>query len=139
MTTVFVAGSRAISKLNEQITERLDNIMRRQLSVLVGDANGADKAVQAYLAKCAYRSVTVYSMEASRNNVGGWPIKRHFGAPSQTRPPLLRHQRPRDDERRDLGLHVVGWRKQGHTHKRRESTKHQEEDPAVSRPTEVVF
>jgi hypothetical protein len=43
MTTVFVAGSRAISKLNDQIRERLDNIMREQLSVLVGDANGADK------------------------------------------------------------------------------------------------
>jgi len=82
MTTVFVAGSRAISKLNEQIRERLENIMRRQLSVLVGDANGADKAVQAYLAKCAYRNVTVYSMEVSRNNLGGWPIKRHFGAPT---------------------------------------------------------
>jgi hypothetical protein len=82
MTTVFVAGSRAISKLNEQIRERLDNIMRQQLSVVVGDANGVDKAVQAYLAKCDYRNVTVYSMEASRNNVGGWPIKRHFGVPA---------------------------------------------------------
>lgn len=80
MTTVFVAGSRAISKLNEQIRERLDNIMRQQLSVLVGDANGADKAVQVYLAKCAYRNVTVYSMEVSRNNVGGWPIKHHLAA-----------------------------------------------------------
>jgi len=81
MTTVFVAGSRAISKLNEQVRERLDNIMRQQLGILVGDANGADKAVQAYLAKCAYHHVTVYSMESSRNNVGGWPIKRHFCAP----------------------------------------------------------
>ena len=82
MTTVFVAGSRAISKLNDQIRERLDNIMRQQLSVLVGDANGADKAVQAYLAKCAYRNVTVYSMQVSRNNVGDWPIKHHFGGPT---------------------------------------------------------
>ena len=82
MTTVFVAGSRAISKLNDQIRERLDNIMHQQLSVLVGDANGADKAVQAYLAKCAYRNVTVYSMQVSRNNLGDWPIKRHFGAPT---------------------------------------------------------
>jgi hypothetical protein len=82
MTTVFVAGSRAISKLNEQIRERLDNIMRQQLSVLVGDANGADKAVQAYLANSGYCNVTVYSMEVSRNNVGGWPLKRHLGAPT---------------------------------------------------------
>jgi hypothetical protein len=81
MTTVFVAGSRAISKLNDQVRERLDNIIRQRLSVLVGDANGADKAVQAYLAKCGYRNVTVYSMQVSRNNVGDWPVKRHSGAP----------------------------------------------------------
>jgi hypoxanthine phosphoribosyltransferase len=40
MTRVFVAGSRAISKLNDQIKERLDHIMTQQLSVLVGDASG---------------------------------------------------------------------------------------------------
>jgi hypothetical protein len=82
MTTVFVAGSRAISKLNDQIRERLDNIMRQQLSVLVGDANGADRAIQTYLAKCAYGNVTVYSMEVCRNNVGDWPIRHHFAAPA---------------------------------------------------------
>jgi hypothetical protein len=34
------------------------------------------------VAKCAYRNVTVYSMQVSRNNVGDWPIKRQFGAPT---------------------------------------------------------
>ena len=80
MTSVFVAGSRAISKLNDQIKERLDNIMSQQLSVLVGDAYGADKAVQAYLAKCNYSDVIVYSMQACRNNVGDWPVRRHSGS-----------------------------------------------------------
>jgi hypothetical protein len=77
MATVFVAGSRAISKLNAQIEERLDNIVRQGLSVLVGDANGADKAVQSYLARRGYQDVTVFSMQAPRNNVGTWPVKRH--------------------------------------------------------------
>src|SRR5208337_3736336 len=57
--------------------------MRQNLSVLVGDANGADKAVQQYLAKCHYSNVVVYSMDACRNNVGGWPTRMHaaeFGA-----------------------------------------------------------
>jgi hypothetical protein len=77
MTAVFVAGSRAVSRLNKQITERLDNIMRQQFTVLVGDANGADKAVQRYLAKCEYRDVFVYSMETCRNNIGNWPCRKH--------------------------------------------------------------
>lgn len=84
MTAVFIAGSRAISRLNAQITERLDNIINRRLSVLVGDANGADKAVQQYFAKCGYRNVTVHCMDACRNNVGDWPIRRHT-APSSVR------------------------------------------------------
>jgi hypothetical protein len=51
MVSVFVAGSRALSRLNPQLRERLDNIIRQNLTVLIGDANGADKAVQGYLAK----------------------------------------------------------------------------------------
>ena len=60
MTTGFIAGSRAISRLNEQIRERLDNIMRQQLTILVGDANGADKAVQAYLGFLMYARLKIY-------------------------------------------------------------------------------
>ena len=70
MDSVFVAGSRALSKLNAQVKERLDNILRKEFTVLVGDANGADKAVQGYLAERRYRHVFVYCMEVCRNNVG---------------------------------------------------------------------
>jgi hypothetical protein len=42
--------------------------------ILVGDANGADKAVQSYLAERAYPNVLVHCMKAHcRNNVGNWP------------------------------------------------------------------
>jgi len=77
MNSVFIAGSRALSKLNPQIRERLDNIMKQNLLVLVGDANGADKAVQRYLAKSQYQHVVVYCMESCRNNLGGWPTRNH--------------------------------------------------------------
>ena len=74
MTTVFIGGSRKVSRLNEVIRTRLDNIIRGHLAVAVGDANGADKAVQAYLAEQGYRQVTVYCAGAPcRNNVGHWP------------------------------------------------------------------
>lgn len=77
MKSVFVAGSRAVTRLNPQVKGRLDNIMKRNLTVFVGDANGADKAVQRYLAGCAYRNVVVHCMDVCRNNVGGWPTHQH--------------------------------------------------------------
>jgi hypothetical protein len=85
MISVFVAGSRALSRLNPQLRERLDNIIRQSFTVLVGDANGADKAVQTYLAQRAYHHVTVYCMEVCRNNVGGWPIRPHKADPDARR------------------------------------------------------
>jgi len=85
MDSVFVAGSRALSKLNAQVKERLDNILKKQLTVLVGDANGADKAVQRYLADREYRRVIVYCMEICRNNVGEWPTRSHSADPGVKR------------------------------------------------------
>ena len=47
MTKVFIGGSRAITRLHPEVAKRLRNIIDGKLMVLVGDANGADKAVQA--------------------------------------------------------------------------------------------
>ncbi len=80
MTKVFIGGSRAISRLNGTIREKLDALIRRECTILIGDANGADKAVQAYLAKHQYQHVIVYCMSRTRNNEGHWPTK-HVEAP----------------------------------------------------------
>jgi hypothetical protein len=61
---VFIGGSRAVSRL-----------------ILIGDANGADKAVQQYLAERQYPSVAVFCMEKPRNNVGAW-VTRNIEPPS---------------------------------------------------------
>jgi hypothetical protein len=59
--------------MNSQLAHRLDNIMRNQLRVLIGDANGFDRAAQAYLAEHGYRTVVVYCTAGEcRNNVGDW-------------------------------------------------------------------
>jgi hypothetical protein len=73
---VFIGGSRAVSKLNATIRARLDDLMRRQCRIFIGDANGADKAVQMYLDKRHYQNVTVFCIREPRNNVGAWPTRR---------------------------------------------------------------
>ena len=76
MSKVFIGGSRRILRLDEQVTRRIDRIVEKRLPVLVGDANGIDKAVQEYLRGKGYGLVEVFcSGESCRNNVGGWPVR----------------------------------------------------------------
>lgn len=76
MTKVFIAGSRHLSRLNADVKHRIDAIIEKGFTVLVGDANGADKAVQRYLAEKHYRDVIVHCMAGNcRNNVGNWPAR----------------------------------------------------------------
>jgi hypothetical protein len=70
---VFVAGSRALSRLNDAVRKRLDRIISEEHQVLIGDANGADRIVQQYFADHHYRNVTVFCTGGRcRNNVGQW-------------------------------------------------------------------
>lgn len=55
---------------------RIDTMIEKGFTILVGDANGADKAVQRYLADKDSRNVIVHCMTANcRNNIGGWPTQ----------------------------------------------------------------
>jgi hypothetical protein len=83
--SVFVAGSRQISRLPAEVRTRIDTMTDKGFQILVGDANGADKAVQRYLANKAYPNVVVHCMgNHCRNNVGQWPT-RQVPAPSGAR------------------------------------------------------
>ena len=76
MTTVFIGGSRSLTRLNDTIRSRVDNILRQHFTIIIGDANGADRAMQSYVAAQGYRHVIVYCMgDRCRNNVGEWPVK----------------------------------------------------------------
>jgi predicted Rossmann fold nucleotide-binding protein DprA/Smf involved in DNA uptake len=71
MTKVFIGGSRRLSKLNKDVKRRLDNIIEKGFTVVVGDANGVDKAVQQYLASKHHENVVVFCMAGQcRNNLG---------------------------------------------------------------------
>jgi hypothetical protein len=73
---VFISGSIGIRTLNEQAVYCLDAIMNSRHTVLIGDAFGADKAVQQYLFQRDYHPVTVYySGDKVRNNIGSWQMK----------------------------------------------------------------
>lgn len=73
MTCVVLGGSRHISKLTAEVQVRLGRIVRQGFRVVVGDANGADKALQKYLADQAYKQVEVFCSGSSpRNNLGQW-------------------------------------------------------------------
>jgi hypothetical protein len=69
--------------LDAQIRQRLENIISMNFSILVGDANGADKAVQLYLHSTNYQNVEVFCTEgACRNNIGNWVLR---SVPAETR------------------------------------------------------
>jgi hypothetical protein len=77
MTKVFIGGSRRITRLDTDVKQRIDRIIEKRLPVIVGDANGADKAVQDYLRSKSYEQVEVFcSGDECRNNAGHWPVRR---------------------------------------------------------------
>jgi hypothetical protein len=85
VNTVFIGGSRNVSRLSPQAKERLNNVIQVNARVIVGDANGADKAVQKFLSEREYPWVTVFcSGDECRNNVGHWDT-RHIDAPKNAK------------------------------------------------------
>jgi probable addiction module antidote protein len=73
MNTIFIGGSRHISRLPPEVKKRLDNVIASRHQVVVGDANGADRAVQKHFFDASYCNVTVFcSGAAPRNNLGSW-------------------------------------------------------------------
>jgi adenine-specific DNA-methyltransferase len=74
-----------LTRLNKDVKRRLDNIIEKGRTVFVGDANGADKAVQRYFADEEYGRVEVFCIGGScRNNVGNW-LTREIAVPPGSR------------------------------------------------------
>ena len=75
-SAVFISGSLSITALPEPVIERIDGIVERALPVLIGDARGADRAVQRFLSDRNIDAVMVYcSGDGPRNNLGKWPTR----------------------------------------------------------------
>jgi len=86
LKTIFMGGSRRAARLPAEAKTRIDNVVASGHRVIVGDANGADKAIQRHLLEeHHYDKVTVFcSGLVPRNNLGAWLV-RQVDAPKGTK------------------------------------------------------
>lgn len=68
---IFMGGSRSnalFGQLPESVRIKIDDMMKKEYSILIGDANGSDKLIQQYLRKHDYKKVTIYYAGAMIRN-----------------------------------------------------------------------
>lgn len=79
MRTIFVGGSRHVTRLPPEATQRLAEMIVHGDHVIIGDANGADKAVQRYFLNASYENVRIYCAgDRPRNNLRPWDINQVY-------------------------------------------------------------
>ena len=83
MSTVFVSGSRSITRLDDEARRALDRIISLGFHFVIGDGYGVDIAVQHYLKSKSYQQVTVYHVGKKPRNNAGYPT-RYVPSPFQT-------------------------------------------------------
>ena len=135
---VFIGGSRRLTRLNNDVIDHLDRIIESRLTVLIGDANGADKAVQSYLRQRNYPNVTVFhSGNKWRNNVGNWDTE-------QVEPPTKRRdynfyaaKDKRMAEEANYGLSIWDGKSKGTLHQIQRFAKSRQESSRVCRELEA--
>ena len=70
---VFISGSINIKKLPGNAIKKIDSIIEKNMTIIIGDAKGIDSNVQRYLIKKGYENVIIYfAGELIRNNIGNW-------------------------------------------------------------------
>ena len=108
MTKVFISGSRQVSRLNADVKRRIDRIIEQGFPVLIGDANGADKAVQQYLHSRRYETVEVFcSGGECRNNLGNWRVR--AVAAGQTRKDFDYHTAKDEQMAQEASVGLMIW------------------------------
>ena len=114
MTTVFLSGSRHLSKLNDAIKTRIDNMIEKSFRIFVGDANGADKAMQKFLSDAHYPNVVVFCAgENCRNNIGEWDVTQVPVNPKLKGRDFYTAKDKEMATKADYGVCYVGWKECG--------------------------
>jgi hypothetical protein len=77
---LLLMGSKAFNsgKLPVQIRNKIDQAIERKMTIIVGEAPGANRVFQDYLASCNYREVIVGHARSMRYNAGKW-VTRKYG------------------------------------------------------------
>jgi hypothetical protein len=76
MHKIFISGSMSIKNLDKKVLARIDNIIKSDYEIIIGDADGVDSSVQSYLKEKQVKNVTVYCTgHQPRNNIGRWVLK----------------------------------------------------------------
>ena len=77
MCKIFISGSMRIKRLDPKVKDRIDNIIKSDFSILLGDADGVDASIQELLNSKGYTKVTIFcSGDKARNNIGRWEVKK---------------------------------------------------------------
>jgi hypothetical protein len=76
---LLLMGSSAYKaqELHPRVRERLDNAIALDMTIIVGEAKGASRAFQDYLASKSYRNVVVGHARSIRYNAGGWETHKY--------------------------------------------------------------
>jgi hypothetical protein len=78
---IFISGSIKIKTLSKSVYDKLEQIIKEDQEVIVGDAAGVDSSVQDFFKEKEYRNVTVYSIfSIPRHNSGGFESKYVFAS-----------------------------------------------------------
>ena len=80
--TVFMSGKvqvdgEILDDIPDGVKREIDKIVKSNAKIIVGDAPGADTAIQKYLDNLDYKNVKVYTADPEvRNNVGKWEVEK---------------------------------------------------------------
>lgn len=80
--TVFMSGKvqvdgEILDDIPDGVKREIDKIVKSNAKIIVGDAPGADTAIQKYLDNLEYKNVKVYTADPEvRNNVGKWEVEK---------------------------------------------------------------
>lgn len=79
MSKIFISGSMRIKRLDPKVKDRINNIIKSDFSILLGDADGVDASIQELLNSKGYTKVTIFcSGDNTRNNIGRWKVEKIY-------------------------------------------------------------
>ncbi len=89
---LLLMGSKAFraEKLPSQVSNLLDEAIKKQILIIVGEAPGANRLFQDYLEHRKYKKVIVGHAKSIRYNAGNWKTKKYGDGVSEREKNMIR-------------------------------------------------